>query len=181
MSKRSVVRHPVVGDILNVKIDGVWTPRVVTEAVGGHLGFASDMHDGRPFIVVPLESDDWSWVRSGILPAKGDIVELFDGQGWKLRTYQGLLLKEEDEGIWWRWPLARAKAPTVITTTTVIKECTCCFSAKELRQLAGAPDNASVTIYVPGGGDWSNADLNVSESPNDEQAIVVRWKTEKKS
>ena len=43
-----------------------------------------------------------------------------------------------------------------------------------LRERFVLPDNAEVAmhIWIPGGGDWSNTKLEVSESP-----IIVKWTT----
>jgi hypothetical protein len=48
-------------------------------------------------------------------------------------------------------------------------------TAKEIRALVNAPHGAVVTIAIPGGGDWSNTSLDISESPDEEQVIKVIW------
>ncbi len=49
--------------------------------------------------------------------------------------------------------------------------------AEDIRELVGAPPGAAVVIRVPGGGDWSNEDLGVSENLGGEQVIRVIWTT----
>ena len=38
--------------------------------------------------------------------------------------------------------------------------------------IADLPDNAEVTFYVPGGGDWSNTSIDIT----DEYPIRISWK-----
>jgi len=39
------------------------------------------------------------------------------------------------------------------------------------------PDVVSITVHVPGGGDWSDEDLEI----NKERGIVIEWKEEKRA
>jgi hypothetical protein len=36
--------------------------------------------------------------------------------------------------------------------------------------VSGVPENASVTVHVPGGGDWSNMSLDLSHAP-----VYITW------
>lgn len=62
------------------------------------------------------------------------------------------------------------------TTTTTLTRKTMKLTGTMIRQLldvAGfsVPDGASITVPVPGGGDWSNMDLDIDE----DTAIEVTW------
>lgn len=60
----------------------------------------------------------------------------------------------------------RSKTTTVTSTTTTIT-----YGAKELRNLLGIPERAEVFVDVPGGGDWSNMQLDIcADTP-----LVFRW------
>lgn len=62
---------------------------------------------------------------------------------------------------------------TITRTTT--ERCEMHLNAKELRKAFGAPDNATVVVHVPGGGDWSNTDLHITE----DNPVFITWvKTE---
>lgn len=36
------------------------------------------------------------------------------------------------------------------------------------------PDSAEITVHIPGGGDWSNTDLDISDA----HPVIVSWTTE---
>jgi hypothetical protein len=62
--------------------------------------------------------------------------------------------------------------PTSVTTT---KEYALKLSYDNIRECLSrlgynVPSNASITVRVPGGGDWSNTDLDLQETQ-----IDVRW------
>lgn len=65
----------------------------------------------------------------------------------------------------------------IIGTTTVEIH----ISAEDFRALLkmkkiDVPDTARVIVRVPGGGDWSNTDLEIgSESFKDSTKVTVRW------
>lgn len=66
--------------------------------------------------------------------------------------------------------------PSISVATRTTKQFTAQLDAKFVRQALGfsedkeIPDNAEVFVRVPGGGDWSNTDLNL-----DDTRLVVRW------
>jgi Na+-transporting methylmalonyl-CoA/oxaloacetate decarboxylase gamma subunit len=66
------------------------------------------------------------------------------------------------------------KVETITTTVTTVR-----VSAQSIREWVGAPPNAVVKIHIPGGGDWSNEDLDVNESTSGSRVIIVTWKEEK--
>jgi hypothetical protein len=44
------------------------------------------------------------------------------------------------------------------------------LTAAQIRKAFNIPDNASITVHVPGGGDWSSTDLEVEK-------LDVEWTT----
>ncbi len=42
-----------------------------------------------------------------------------------------------------------------------------------LREKYDIPDNAGMFVHVPGGGDWSNTDLDIEQ----QTPLVVQWET----
>lgn len=58
---------------------------------------------------------------------------------------------------------------TAVTQTVTIR--TAHFTAAALRKALGLPDDAEITVAVPGGGDWSNAALEISDSTT----LDARW------
>jgi hypothetical protein len=65
------------------------------------------------------------------------------------------------------------KVETITTTVTTVR-----VSAQSIREWVGAPPNAVVKIHIPGGGDWSNEDLDVNESTSGSRVIIVTWNEE---
>lgn len=57
---------------------------------------------------------------------------------------------------------------TVSTTSHEIA-----ISRSDIIKAFGLPDNAKVFIGVPGGGDWSNIDLDVDDAENQ---VFATWK-----
>lgn len=53
--------------------------------------------------------------------------------------------------------------------TTVTKV----ISAEQLCSIFGLPANARVFVNVPGGGDWSNTDLDLSDTPD--QGLLLQY------
>ena len=47
------------------------------------------------------------------------------------------------------------------------------LSGADIRKILDLPLNAKVTVQIPGGGDWSNQELNI----NDEHTFDVKWQT----
>jgi hypothetical protein len=68
---------------------------------------------------------------------------------------------------------------TTKITTTVTKVHNCSLGKAEILQLLSQqlgktiPSNATVNVRVPGGGDWSDMDLDIEESP-----VQVSWAEE---
>jgi hypothetical protein len=56
---------------------------------------------------------------------------------------------------------------TSMTTTT---RYTGTISVKDLRKKFKIPEDATITVHVPGGGDWSDMNLDLEEIP-----IQVSW------
>lgn len=53
------------------------------------------------------------------------------------------------------------------------------LTAADIRGFLKVPAHAEATIWVPGGGDWSNTDLRVSEKEDDDQCVRVTYCEEK--
>lgn len=67
------------------------------------------------------------------------------------------------------------------TTTTTCHELR--LAGRDIIKLLGlsydkVPDDAAVTVYVPGGGDWSNTTLDLSGKDPD-TCVRVQWTTTK--
>ena len=56
---------------------------------------------------------------------------------------------------------------STITTTNYSLE----LSDADIKELLDVPLDARVTVHVPGGGDWSNQELNLS----DRHTLDVKW------
>jgi hypothetical protein len=52
-------------------------------------------------------------------------------------------------------------------TRTLVREITerieAHLTGKDIRQLLGLNSNVKITVHVPGGGDWSNTDLDLDD------------------
>jgi hypothetical protein len=57
-----------------------------------------------------------------------------------------------------------------IKTTTTVTVMRGALTAAQIRKAFNIPDNASITVHVPGGGDWSSTDLEVEK-------LDVEWTT----
>lgn len=66
---------------------------------------------------------------------------------------------------------------TTLTRTTVVRTHTCVISAGLIRRMFDLPADAKITIGIPGGGDYSNMDLQVSDLRGG--GIVATWTVEK--
>lgn len=60
----------------------------------------------------------------------------------------------------------------ISTKTISVTTHTAELNAKEIRKVFGLPNDAVVEFFVPGGGDWSNTSISISE----ENPIHVTWK-----
>ena len=90
--------------------------------------------------------------------------------GWELEVFMGRLYLVG--------PRPVRLAQVAVETKTVTVKRTMKLTGTLLRQLldrAGLsiPDDASITIQVPGGGDWSNCDLDL-----DDTSIQITWTEE---
>jgi hypothetical protein len=59
---------------------------------------------------------------------------------------------------------------TIVKTTQMV---TMCLNGKDLSKLLNLPDNATniqIAVRVPGGGDWSNTDLDLMQ-----ENIIVQY------
>lgn len=59
------------------------------------------------------------------------------------------------------------------TTTTVTTKVRREILRKDLGLLLGLPEHATVFVEVPGGGDWSNCDLEI----DDRRPLIVTFQT----
>jgi len=59
-----------------------------------------------------------------------------------------------------------------LTTTevTTVKTTVVTITAQDIREAFGLPSRADVTLRVPGGGDWSNTNLDLCDHP-----VKARW------
>jgi hypothetical protein len=60
----------------------------------------------------------------------------------------------------------------VRTNTQTTKTTTITYSAQALCQLLGLPANTEIFVKVPGGGDWSNTDLDID---NRDRPLIARF------
>lgn len=71
-------------------------------------------------------------------------------------------------------PAAQTKRSVKTTTTTIA------LTAADIRGFLKVPAHAEVTIYVPGGGDWSCTDLHIAESEGSDQCVRVTYVEEER-
>lgn len=57
-----------------------------------------------------------------------------------------------------------------------VEHCEALITEKMLREAFGIPSHAKIFIGIPGGGNWSNTDLPISDSVC--EGIQVYWKEE---
>lgn len=69
------------------------------------------------------------------------------------------------------------RANTTLTRTTQTKT-EYVFTADDLRDALGLPAHAELFVAVPGGGDWSNRDLDLEENPLEARCVETRVTTE---
>ncbi len=68
-------------------------------------------------------------------------------------------------------PSVKRIVTTETTTTTK-------YSADDLIEALGLPDGAEITVRVPGGGDWSNTDLNLKFDATLDVVVKTRTREE---
>jgi hypothetical protein len=61
-----------------------------------------------------------------------------------------------------------------INRTVIVKTCVS-FSAVQLRKLLKLPEDARVFVRVPGGGDWSNQDLEIDDDIDGVTQLEVEY------
>lgn len=61
------------------------------------------------------------------------------------------------------------------TETDIVRRHCRVITAGEIRKAFGLPANAEIVVTVPGGGDWSNADLEIDQ----DTALVAKWETKR--
>ena len=67
--------------------------------------------------------------------------------------------------------------PRVSKQTHLAEVTTTEYTREDLQTLLGLPADAEIFVHVPGGGDWSNMDLDIDEH----SFLSVRVRTEKHS
>ncbi len=73
------------------------------------------------------------------------------------------------------------KEPEKTTTVTVSRKCRIEITREHILSLCKMPPNAhsiQVSVYVPGGGDWSNTDLDIEKGCPVSVTFETREKTE---
>ena len=67
---------------------------------------------------------------------------------------------------------------TKITTRTTKTNTRVEISFSRLRELLGLPENVTIFVRVPGGGDWSNTDLEIDDR---DRPLVAEFETVEQS
>lgn len=60
---------------------------------------------------------------------------------------------------------------TIVTTVTTTRHFTKSFTGEDLRVALGLPHDASIEFQVPGGGDWSNMSICITE----DHPVTASW------